>query len=115
MLFSIVLLVLVVGGLAGFILIVYWAAARSLKRSAAAEQLTTPTQYEDVTVVGKRSDASGTVLSHQQYFLTFERSDGSRVELAVPGEVYGLLTDGDRGTLTSTGGIFENFERQSLR
>lgn len=115
MMFSIVLLVLVVGGLAGFILIVYWAASRSLKKAAATQELTSPTLYEDVTVVGKRSDATGTVLSHQQYFLTFERSDGSRVELAVPGEVYGLLADGDRGTLTSTGDVFEDFQRQSLR
>ena len=115
MMFAIVLLVLVVGGLAGFILIVYWAASRSLKRSAASEELTSPRQHEDVTVVGKRADSSGTVLTHQQYFLTFERLDGTRVELSVPGEVYGLLADGDRGTLTSTGGLFEDFQRRSLR
>lgn len=115
MLFSMLLLVLVVGGLAGFILVVYWAASRSLKRSAASAELTSPTLYEDVTVVGKRADASGNVLTRQQYFLTFERMDGTRVELSVPGEVYGLLADGDRGTLTSTGGVFEDFQRQSLR
>lgn len=115
MMFSIVMLVLVVAAMAGFILIVYWAASRSLKRSAASGELTSPRLYEDVTVVGKRADASGNVLARQQYFLTFERVDGTRVELAVPGEVYGLLTDGDRGTLTSTGGVFEDFQRRSLR
>lgn len=116
MLFSILLLVLVIGGLAGFILIVYWGASRSLKRSAAAEELT-PTQYDDVTVVGKRNDATGGagLGLHQQYFLTFEYANGNRAEMAVPGEVFGMAVEGDQGTLTSTGGIFEGFQRRGLR
>lgn len=116
MLFSILLLVLVLAGLAGFILVVYWAASRSLQRSAASAELT-PTQYDDVTVVGKRNDATGAagLVLHHQYFLTFEYANGNRAELSVPGEVFGLVAEGDRGTLTSTGGTFEAFQRRGLR
>lgn len=116
MMVAIVMLIVVVGALAGFIWLVYWAASRSLQRSAATAELT-PMQADDVTVVGKRNDATGAagLVMHQQYYLTFEFTNGSRTEMLVPGEVFGLLTEGDRGTLTSVGGLFEGFERRSLR
>ena len=116
MMVAIVMLIVVVGALAGFIWLVYWAASRSLQRSAATAELT-PIQTDDVTVVGKRNDATGAagLTINQQYFLTFEFADGNRTEMVVPGEVFGLLVEGDRGTLTSMGGLFEGFERRSLR
>lgn len=45
------------------------------------------------------------------YFVTFEVESGDRMELAVTGEEYGLLIEGDTGRLTFQGTRFKGFDR----
>ena len=45
------------------------------------------------------------------YYATFQFSDGNREELVLPGEDFGLLAEGDEGTLTRLGGRYVHFER----
>jgi hypothetical protein len=49
------------------------------------------------------------------YFLTFEVESGSRIELQVPGEEYGLLVEGDTGRLIFQGTRYHKFERTNYR
>lgn len=48
---------------------------------------------------------------HTAYFVTFEFDDGSREEFSVRGDQYGLLAEGDIGTLQSQGTWFKGFDR----
>ena len=45
------------------------------------------------------------------YYATFEVESGSRMELAVSGEEYGMPAEGDRGRLTFQGTRYKGFER----
>ena len=45
------------------------------------------------------------------YFVTFEVESGDRMELAVTGEEYGLLIEGDTGRLTFQGTRVKGFDR----
>ena len=45
------------------------------------------------------------------YYVTFEFEDGKRLEFHVKGRVYGLLAEGDFGTLSYQGTRYLNFER----
>ena len=75
-----------------------------------------PRQSEEVTVKAKREHIAGTGGRYgrtlTQYFATFEDSSGKRMELSLSGEEYGMLSEGDRGTLTFQGTRFLGFERQ---
>lgn len=66
---------------------------------------------QQVSTMGRmRSDESGMRIS-TWYYVTFEFPDGSRTEFIVnPGD-YGLLVEGDRGTLHSQGTWFRGFDR----
>ncbi|MDR0819722.1 MAG: DUF2500 domain-containing protein [Oscillospiraceae bacterium] len=50
--------------------------------------------------------------SSTSYYATFEFSSGDRMELNIPGREYGLLAEGDSGTLTFQGTRFIGFERK---
>lgn len=70
-------------------------------------------------VVSKRikvSGGGGTGDHHSSgrttYFVTFQFADGSRQELTVSGEEYGLLAEGDQGLLRSQGTWYRGFDRQ---
>jgi hypothetical protein len=69
------------------------------------------------TVVAKRQHSHhhhGTDLhSHHtsSYYVTFQVDSGDRMELHVPGNEYGLLIEGDRGTLSFQGSRFLGFQR----
>lgn len=52
---------------------------------------------------------------HQQHYVTFEQSDGTRFELEVPSSEYGLLMVGDRGTVSMKGTQYLGFSREILR
>lgn len=61
-------------------------------------------------VVGKRTD-----ITHNQdagttdYYVTFEVESGDRMEFHVKGREYGLLVEGDAGTLTFQGTRYLSF------
>lgn len=46
-----------------------------------------------------------------RYYATFEVESGDRMELCVDGEEYGMLVEGDRGTLSFQGDRYLGFER----
>lgn len=72
-------------------------------------------------VVSKRMDVSyhhHTGASHMHhtssstwYYATFQVESGDRIELSISGQEYGMLAEGDRGTLTFQGTRFLSFER----
>ena len=72
-----------------------------------------PVLSADATVVTKRSDviSSGST----QHHVTFELTDGRRLEFAVAGEVAGQLVVQDTGSLMWQGTRFAGFQRQILR
>lgn len=45
------------------------------------------------------------------YYVTFEVESGDRMELEMDGSEYGLLVEGDRGSLTFQGTRYQGFER----
>lgn len=64
-------------------------------------------------VVGKRTDTSGMSDGPVStwYHATFELPSGERREFTVGGREYGLLAEGDNGTLTFQGTRYHGFER----
>ena len=48
--------------------------------------------------------------SHTIYFATFEVESGDRMELKVPDKEYGMLVEGDKGSLTFQGTRYKGFE-----
>lgn len=46
------------------------------------------------------------------YYVTFEVESGDRMELCVNGSQYGMLAEGDRGTLSFQGTRYLGFERK---
>lgn len=49
--------------------------------------------------------------SRTNYYVTFEVESGDRMELELRGHEYGLLVEGDKGTLTFQGTRYLGFER----
>ena len=71
-------------------------------------------------VVAKRSKVSGggpgpCSYASTSYFVTFEDEFGDRREWEMPEEQYGLLVEGDKGTLTIQGEWFKGFTRNSKK
>ena len=102
-----ILIVLVLGGLfvAGFI----WVAAMQY-----AENSGSPRISVSARVAGKRSEVSGghgNTSVRTSYFVTFEGEGGERRELPVKGHEFGVLMEGDKGTLTYQGTWFQGFVR----
>jgi hypothetical protein len=52
---------------------------------------------------------------HQRHYVTFEQADGTRFELEVPPSEYGLLSVGDRGSVSMKGTQYLGFSREVLR
>lgn len=73
----------------------------------------------EATVVTKRMDVShhhhGGEHPHTThsttYYVTFEVESGDRMELHVPGSEYGMLIEGDHGSLSFQGTRYLGFER----
>jgi hypothetical protein len=70
-------------------------------------------------VVGKRSATSGQVSPNAgghvstSYFATFELASRERLEFSLDGKGFGLLAEGDEGTLTYQGTRYKGFQRQT--
>ena len=69
------------------------------------------------TVVTKRADVhhhlhDGRTHHSTRYFVTFQVESGDRMELSMSGQEYGLLVEGDAGSLTFQGTRFLGFTRE---
>lgn len=71
-----------------------------------------PESVSRATVVSKRMLVSGGEYGGTYYYVTFELANGERTELSVNGTQYGLLAEGDTGTLKSRGKAFVSFQRE---
>jgi len=84
-----------------------------------------PVLTVDAKVVAKRSDVSfrhhenvvndnmNMGYSSARYFITFEVHSGDRIEFNVPDTEYGLLTEGDKGSLTFQGTRYLSYVRDT--
>ncbi|HWQ96600.1 MAG TPA: DUF2500 domain-containing protein [Clostridia bacterium] len=84
-----------------------------------------PVLTVDAKVVTKRSDVSfrhhenvvndnmNMAYSSTRYFVTFEVQSGDRMEFNVPDTEYGLLTEGDKGSLTFQGTRYISYVRDT--
>ena len=64
------------------------------------------------TIVSKRADLRRRKNTHRTwYYATFQFESGDRMELQMQGHEYGLIVEGDRGSLTFQGSRFLGFER----
>ncbi|OWA33686.1 hypothetical protein B9G55_20305 [Saccharibacillus sp. O16] len=83
-------------------------ARRENRNNEAAGLTTMPAR-----VFGKREEmrGGGEFRVRTIYYLAFELDGGERKEFEVPGELYGLMAEGDRGTLRFMGTKFKGFER----
>lgn len=63
-------------------------------------------------IISKRTHVSGNEVTRTSYYITFELQDGQRLEVPVKGEVFGILAEGDRGSLVHKGTRFIDFKRQ---
>ncbi len=71
-----------------------------------------PVETENALVVVKRTRAYGIYGASTLYYITFEfEKDSTRIEYVVSGETFGLIAEGDRGTLSYQEKKFINFER----
>ncbi|HIT94661.1 MAG TPA: DUF2500 domain-containing protein [Candidatus Faecivivens stercoripullorum] len=75
----------------------------------------------EALVVSRRADVTSHMNHHDhmstrhmstRYYVTFEVASGDRMELSVSGEEYGLIAEGDRGTLRFQGTRFLSFQRK---
>ena len=81
-----------------------------------------PVEERRASVVGKReevhhhnhTDANGAMhmSTSTTYYATFEMDDGIRMELRIKGREYGMLAEGDFGTLTYQGTRYLGFQRK---
>ena len=84
-----------------------------------------PVLTVDAKVVTKRSDVSyrhnmnnsndamNMGYSSTTYYVTFEVQSGDRMELRVPDTEYGMLTEGDKGSLTFQGTRYLSYVRDT--
>lgn len=79
----------------------------SARRKAVADA---PTLSVPAKVVAKRTAVWGEH-AHTSYYATFEFQSGDRAELSMHGTDYGMLAEGDYGTLTYKGPQFISFVR----
>ena len=80
-----------------------------------------PVQSLPAHIVSKRTDTRGSGSSMNSmsgsgsvntwYYVTFEFSGGERREFGLSGSEYGLLAEGDKGTLTFQGTRYKGFTR----
>lgn len=92
----------------GMFIVVFSSLIRQNRRNNASPRLSVP-----ATVVAKRDHRSHSQSHHYtSYYVTFQFESGDRLELSVQGSEYGLLCEGDRGTLTLQGTRYLGFERE---
>lgn len=72
-----------------------------------------PILDQSVLVVAKRIEVSNRSSDRTwtNHYATFELENGERLEFSLSGSEYGMLAEGDRGTLTSQGTRYKGFQR----
>lgn len=90
-----------------FIYVIAKGVAQNAKNAAA------PMERRYARVVTKRTEVWGE-RSHTDYYVTFELTDGNRLEYEVEGAQFGQLVEGDVGELCTQGTAFRAFNRQAL-
>ena len=102
----------------GMFLVTIIRGIRQWNKNNHSPRLTVP-----ATVVAKRNhvsrhhhhDHAGTGMHHTTfsttYFVTFQVESGDRMELQVTGDEFGMLAEGDKGTLTFQGTRYLGFSR----
>ena len=80
-----------------------------------ASNLSQDTVALSAQIVSKRTEVSngaGDMPISTTHYVTFQMSDGQRQEFSMSGSDYGLLTEGDQGTLSHRGTWYKGFQRQ---
>jgi hypothetical protein len=75
-----------------------------------------PVETVSAMVVAKRTETSGRMNGGSvwtYYYVTFELQDGERQEYWVGGEKFGVIVEGDRGTLSHQGTRYKGFRRDA--
>lgn len=91
----------------GFFLVLFIKGIGQWNKNNHSPRLTVP-----ASVVGKRlkvshhNDSGST-----RYYVTFQVDSGDRMEFAVTGPEYGMLIEGDKGSLSFQGTRYLSFER----
>lgn len=98
-----VMLAVAGGFLFGFIQII-----RHVAQNAANARA--PVAERQAKVVTKRTEVWGDH-SRTYYHVTFEFDGGERAEYQTSGEQFGLLVEGDAGTLATQGTAYRSFQR----
>lgn len=85
---------------------------RTWSKNNASPRLTVSAQVVTKrTSVTHHHSQNGMGRSSTWYYATFQVESGDRMEFAVSGPEYGLLAEGDQGTLTFQGTRYLSFER----
>ena len=71
-----------------------------------------PVRTQAARVVSRRVDF-GTAETSEAYYATFEMDGGNRQGFGLSEQEYGLLTEGDSGTLTYQGTRYKGFARSA--
>jgi len=103
--FNVVFLVVFAGIVCGVVFVVAKSVNQRVKDDG-SPRLTTLAR-----VVTKRTEVWGDHAS-TTYYVTFEVDSGDRMELKVSGEEFGMLVEGDSGTLAFQGSRYYGFLRQ---
>lgn len=114
MMFSIVpiFIIVIFVAVVGMFVVTAVRGVRTWSKNNASPKLTVSAQ-----VVTKRTSVthyhSQNDMGHSStwYYATFQVESGDRMEFAVSGPEYGLLAEGDQGTLTFQGTRYLSFER----
>ncbi len=99
----------------GFIAYTWYQVFKAFARAREHEQYNSrqPVVRQTAIVLTKRQCTSGGAESvSTAYYVTFEKADAARWELMVSGTEYGLLVEGDRGTLSTQGDSYRAFDRE---
>ncbi|MEK3800727.1 DUF2500 domain-containing protein [Peribacillus sp. FSL H8-0477] len=93
----------------GFFLFLVVGSIRQYSFNNKQPQVTTHAQV--LTKRTKVSGGSGDSSASTWYYITFETENGDRKEFQIKGQEYGMLADGDRGTLSYQGTRYRGFNR----
>jgi len=100
------------GTVLGAILVLMLVAKITSMVHVEADDAHEPIDSMEASVVGKRTlvtQEDGTPKTI--YYMTFQKVNGMRMEMEVPGEDYGLAAEGDQGVLVARGDEFIVFKR----